>query len=287
MSIIQIKDITKDYGKTKALDNISFTIEPNKIYGLLGRNGAGKTTLLNLMTNKIFPTSGEIAIDNEAVLENDKALGKIFYMVERNLYPEALKVKEVFKWTKEYYPLFDMEYANALSDKFGLNINKKIKSLSTGYSSIFKAILALASNAEIIVFDEPVLGLDANHRDMFYKELIANYNDKPKTIIVSTHLIEEVAEVLEEVIIINNGKLIKKESVEQLISSAYTVSGEASNVDKYIKDRQYIGQEIMGKFKSVTVLEDIKNKDEALAKQLNLEFTKAELQKLFISLTNS
>lgn len=287
MSIIEVKNVTKDYGKTKALDNISLTLEPNKIYGLLGRNGAGKTTLLNLMTNKIFPTNGDITIDGDTVLENDKALNNIFYMVEKNLYPEGLKIKEIFKWTKEFYTSFDMEYANTLAKKFDLNVNKRVKSLSTGYTSIFKAIIAMASNANIIMFDEPVLGLDANHRSMFYKELIANYSDNPKTIIISTHLIEEVETVLEEVIIIKEGKLIVKKSVEELLKSAYMVSGEASKVDEYLKGKTYMEEAVMGKFKSVTVMEDINHKNEVLAKELNLDFTKAELQKLFISLTNS
>ncbi len=287
MSTIKINCITKNYGDTVALDNVNLTIEPNKIYGLLGRNGAGKTTLLNLLTNKIFPTKGDITIDDETVFENDKVLNNIFYMMEKNLYPEGLKVKEIFKWTKEFYPLFDIDYANTLAEKFSLNINKRVKELSTGFNSIFKVIIALASNANIILFDEPVLGLDANHRDLFYKELIANYTEKPKTIVISTHLIEEVADVLEEAIIIKDGRIIAKKSVEQLISSAYTISGEATKVDKYILDKQYIGEEIMGRFKSVTVLEDIQNKNEDLARELDLEFTKVELQKLFISLTNS
>ena len=286
MKTIDIKGISKEYANTKALDNVTITLEPNKIYGVLGRNGAGKTTLLNLLTNRIFPTEGEITIDGHTVFENDKALNDIFYMTEKNLYPEGEKIKNIFKWTREFYPLFDIEYAKDLSEKFELNINKKVKDLSTGYSSIFKAIIALSSNANIMIFDEPVLGLDANHRDMFYKELIANYNKTPKTMIISTHIIEEVAQVLEEVIIIKKGKLIAKQSVEELLSCAYTVSGESSNVDKYIEGKKYIGQETIGNFKSVIVLEDIQNKNQVLANELKVEFSKAELQKLFISLTN-
>lgn len=95
MSVIKISGIRKDYGHTQAVADINLELEPNRIYGLLGRNGAGKTTLLNLITNKIFPTTGEIMIDGENVLENDRALSKIFYMMEANLYPNAMKVKEV------------------------------------------------------------------------------------------------------------------------------------------------------------------------------------------------
>ncbi|MBM7616244.1 ABC transporter ATP-binding protein [Alkaliphilus hydrothermalis] len=285
MSVIVVKGITKQYGTTTALENVNITIEANKIYGLLGRNGAGKTTLLNLLTNKIFPTNGAITVEGKSVVENDEVLGKIFYMMERNLYPEGLKVKEIFKWTKKIYPLFDMEYANGLANKFELKVNKKIKELSTGYTSIFKAILALSSNAKILILDEPVLGLDAYHRDLLYKEILSNYIQEPKTIIISTHLIEEISDILEEVIIIKEGKLVLKDSVETLLSSAYRVSGEASKVDIYIKGRTCLGEETIGKYKSVTVLNDQRN--EALAKEMDLEFNKAELQKLFISLTNS
>lgn len=287
MSVLEIKNITKEYGATKALENISLTIDENKIYGLLGRNGAGKTTLLNLMTGKVFPTAGEITLDGQSVYENDKALNRIFYMMEKNLYPEGERVKTMFKWTKLYYPEFDMNYALALAERFGLNINKKMKGLSTGYSSIFKVIVALASNAEILLLDEPVLGLDANHRSMLYKELIASYNERPKTIIISTHLIEEVEAVLEEVIIIKEGRLIEKKSVEKLLQEAYTVSGDAGKVDEFLKNKKSIQEESLGRYKAATVFGSLGEEERTLAARLELELTGAELQKLFISLTNS
>lgn len=287
MGIVEIKGISKNYGSTKALDDVNLKLEPNRIYGLLGRNGAGKTTLLNLMTNKLFPTKGEITLDGESVYENDLVLNKIFYMMERNLYPEGMKVKEVFKWTKSFYRTFDEEYADTLAERFELNVNKKIKGLSTGYTSIFKAIVALATNAEVMIFDEPVLGLDAHHRNLLYKEILSNYIEKPKTIVISTHLIEEISDLIEQVIIIKKGKIVLNQSVEELLSSAYTVSGEESKVEEYITSKSYVGLETIGKFKSATVLEPVSSNDRGLAKELNLEITKAELQKLFISLTSA
>ncbi len=285
MSKIEIKDLTKLYGKTVALESLSLNIEGNKIYGLLGRNGAGKTTLLNLITNKLFPSNGEITIDSETVFENENALSKIYYMSEFNLYPPTMKVKDLFKWTKEFYWDFDVEYASHLSDKFGLKKNKKFRELSTGYASILKIILTLSSNAEILLFDEPILGLDANHRDMFYKELINHYSGKPKTIIISTHLIEEVADIIEEVIIINNGKLMLSDHTESILSSGYTLSGKAEDVDSFIQDKRVIGIDTIGRFKSAYILGS-RPLIETMNKH-NLEITKLDLQKLFIQLTNS
>ncbi len=286
MSKIEIKSLTKQYGDVVALDNVSLDIERNKIYGLLGRNGAGKTTLLNLITNKLFPTAGEVFIDGENVKENDKVLNNVFYMFEDNLYPEGLRVKELIRWVKLFYTSLDVDYAKELCDKFGLNTHSKIKSLSTGYSTICKDILALTSNAEVILLDEPVLGLDANHRDLLYKEILSNYIKQPKTIVISTHLIEEVSEILEEVIIIKEGKIILKDTVEDLMTRAYMISGEASKVQQYIKNKKYIGLEKMGKYQQVTILEESKKRNTQLINELDLEVSKAPLQKLFINLTN-
>jgi ABC-2 type transport system ATP-binding protein len=266
---------------------VTLALEPNKIYGLLGRNGAGKTTLLNIIANKLFASSGEVLVEGEAATENANAQEKIFYMTEKNLYPFSMRVREVFRWTREFYPEFDTVYATGLAAKFSLDTAKKVKELSTGYSSIFKLILAMASGAHILIFDEPVLGLDANHRELFYRELIARYSDKPSTIIISTHLIEEVAEVLEEAIIIKQGSIILRQTVEELLKTAYTVSGDAAAVDSFSQGKNVIAAETMGRFKSATVHELLDGKAEAAARELNLDVSKATLQKLFIDLTNS
>ncbi|CUN86581.1 ABC transporter ATP-binding protein [Clostridium disporicum] len=286
MAKIEIKNLRKKYDDNLVLDDISLTFEENKIYGVLGRNGAGKTTLLNIITNRVFQDDGTVEVDGENIRENDKALEKIYFMTERNLFPEGYKVKDIFKYTKEFYPNFNMSYALELSKKFDLDISKKIKNLSTGYSSIAKIITAMASNAEIVIYDEPVLGLDANHRELFYKELMKDYIENPKTIILSTHIIEEVSSLLENVVILNDRKIVNTEESEELLNKVYTVSGLGQNVDKYIEAKEIVNIESLSNYKSVTVLGEINNKDKELAENLGLEFSKVELQKLFIYLTN-
>ncbi|MGH4123741.1 MAG: ATP-binding cassette domain-containing protein [Clostridium sp.] len=286
MATIKLLNVSKKYGDIFALDNISLTIEENKIYGLLGRNGAGKTTLLNVINNRIFTDYGIISIENENLSEDKKGLGNIYFMTEQTLYPQAMKVKELFNWTEEFYPNFDRPYALELSKKFGLNINKKIKELSTGYSSICKIINTMASGAEILMFDEPVLGLDANHREMFYSELMESYIEKPKTIILSTHIIEEVAQLLEKIVILKDGKIINDESVEALLAKCYCVSGLNKNIDEYIKDKNCISIDEMSSFKSAVIMGENGDKEVKQQKKLDLEVSKVELQKLFIHLTN-
>lgn len=286
MGTIKISNVSKKYGDTFALDNISLTIEENKIYGILGRNGAGKTTLLNVINNRIFTDGGVISIDDKNLSEGTKGIGSIYFMTEQNLYPQAMKIKELFNWTSEFYPNFDMEYALELSKKFGLNINKRIKELSTGYSSICKIINTMASGAEILMFDEPVLGLDAGNREMFYSELMKNYIENPKTIILSTHIIEEVAQLLEKIVIIKDGKIINDENVEELLAKCYCVSGLNKNIDVYINDKNCINVDEMASYKSVIIMGENGDKEKEEMKKLDLEISKVELQKLFIHLTS-
>lgn len=286
MSNIVIKNVTKSYQGKEVVSNISLNIEEGKIYGLLGRNGAGKTTLLHLITNRAILDSGKILIDGEDIYENDKALSKIYFMEEKNFFPESMKIVDVFKWTKEFYEDFDMEYAIKLSELFKLNIKKKVKNLSTGYKSISKIIATLASGAEILIFDEPILGLDANHREFFYKELLKFYNDGQKTIIISTHIIEEISHILEKAVILREGKIIENNSVEDMLNLAYAVSGNNEAVDKYITSKNTIDIETLGSYKKATILQERTKEDLDNIKKLELEISTVELQKLFIYLTN-
>ena len=276
---IEIKNVSKSYGATLALENFSVTFAPGRIYGLLGRNGAGKTTLLNAITGRIFADGGSVTVDGTIVLENDGALGKIYMMSEQMLYPEKMKVKDAFRWTKQFYPGFDEMYAMNLAERFKLNVNQTAKSLSTGYASIFKLITALATNAPYILLDEPVLGLDANHRDLFYRVLLEKYSEKPFTAVLSTHLVEEISGLVEQVVIVKDGKLLYDEQASELLKKGYTASGPAAAVDAYIAGKHVIGQDALGGLKSAYILGEPQDVP-------GIEITKMDLQKLFVQLTN-
>ena len=282
MNEIAISNVSKNFKDVKALKNVSINLEENKIYGLLGRNGAGKSTLLNIVANRIFADDGTVTINGESNIENDNVLKQIYFMSENTYYPDSMKVIEVYKFAKEFNPAFNLEKAIELSKQFGLDSKKKIKALSTGYCSIFKLIMALSFDLRYIFLDEPVLGLDAYHRELFYKLLLENYSDNPKTFILSTHLIEEVSKIIEEVIIIKDGEIIKQANCEELLSSGYCVSGKASDVDTFIADKEVIGIDSLGGLKIAQVL----GKPNEVTPEDNLEVTKLDLQKLFIMLTN-
>lgn len=282
MKEIEIRDLSKSYGKVVALQGINLKFGGDKIYGLLGRNGAGKTTLLNIISNRLFPDSGEVLVDGEPAMENDRAQGKIYLMGEGNFYPEGMTIRQAFRWTQEFYPSFDMNLALSLVKKFSIGLDKKMKSLSTGYNSIFKAIVALAVKVPYTLLDEPVLGLDANHRELLYKSLLESYQETPRTFVISTHLIDEVAKIIEDIVIIDQGEILKNQSGEEMLGQGYTVSGTAAAINDYIAGKEVIGVDHLGGLKTAYILGKVdKNMLPA-----ELEVTKLDLQKLFIVLTN-
>lgn len=278
MNRIQISNISKQYKDIKALDHIYCTFESGRIYGLLGRNGAGKSTLINIIANRIFASEGEITIDGLPSVENMAIHEKIYCMSEADLYDSNLKVKDLFKWTSRFYDHFDLDQAFEIADGFHLDVNKRFKSLSKGYQSILKLTIALSLDLPYIIFDEPVLGLDANHRELFYSLLLKNYEQRECTYIIATHLIEEVAHLIEDVVLIDQGKILLQDSVEHLLQNAYCVSGLASEVDQYCLGKEVLGQDTLGGMK----IAYIKGQPQASEK---LQFSPINLQKLFVKLT--
>lgn len=279
---LELRDVTKRFGAKAALSHVDLIFEDGHIYGLLGRNGAGKSTLLNLAAGRLFPSGGGIFLDGEPVAENERIAGKIFSMSEINYYPENLKVCQVFSALSGLYPEFDRGMADALSKQFELDVLAKNSRLSTGYGSILKLICGLASNAPVLLLDEPVLGLDANNRELFYRVLMENFSASPRLIIFSTHLIEEAAKLVDRAVILKAGRVILTGETEELCSSVYSVSGPAGAVDAYATGKTVLGTDTLGGLKTVYLRE----KPDGRPLPPGLEAGGVSLQKLFIELTN-
>lgn len=275
---IELQNVTKRFGDTLALDGVTLTLGEGKIYGLLGNNGAGKSTLLNVLTGRVRQNSGSVTVDGVSC-DRDEAAGKLFLVGERNFYPDDMRVKGAFDATALFYPGFDRAYAEHLADQFGLKQRQKISGLSTGYGSIFRLILGLSVNTPYVLLDEPVLGLDAQHRDLFYKLLLQKYADCPSTFVISTHLIAEVADIIEHTVIIRDGRILKDAPTEELTADAHTVSGPATAVETYLAGKRVLSQSVLGGLKTACVqgLSDRPLPD-------GLELSRVNLQDYFISL---
>ena len=281
MNKLTYENVTMRFGDVTALDHVSLTLEPAHIYALLGRNGAGKSTLLSVTANWRHATEGDVLLNGESVWENTRAQQQIVCMSDGNLFP-TMRVKNGLLWYSRFRSGFDMEQALRLCEKFELSLKAKIQSLSTGYATIFKLIVAMASQCPFTFYDEPVLGLDANHRDLFYRELMEDFAKNPRCVVISTHLIEECSALLDHIIVINKGKLMLNEPVEDTLSRGYTVSGPAGAVDAFTAGKKLFGTQNLGGLKTAYVQG---TPDQEKAPD-GLEISALDLQQLFIQLTN-
>lgn len=273
-------NLTRKFGDTTALNGVNLCLDEPKIYGLLGRNGAGKTTLLRLITNYIQPTEGSITLDEQNIWENEKAQHQIFLVTETSYFAE-MNANNLIQLMSEIYPSFDKQQCLDYAKRFELDLNKKYTALSTGYKSVLRAVLSLSVHTPFLFLDEPTLGMDAFHRELFYKLLIESYSESPSCILLSTHLISEVEGLLENVIILDHGKVLIDESSEQLLAQGYCVSGRISDVDDYCSGKNIIGSSVVGGLKTTAVLGEREQVPDTL------EITGLSLQQLFVQLVGS
>ncbi len=279
MSELIIENVTKKFGKNVVLDDVSLRLKQGHCYGLLGRNGAGKSTLINIIMQRCPRKGGKILLDGKPVDNNDKLLSRMFCMSDSAVYPAEFKLKTIFSITAAMYPSFDTGYAEKLAELFGLDLKKRVGKLSTGYNTIYKVILALASNADFIFLDEPVLGIDVNRRETFYRELARKISESGSCFVVSTHIIEEMQDLIDTVIILHKGKILLCEEMEKLLTEYTSVSGKAELVDSFIADKKVAGCENMSLFKTAI----IKGAFDDIPEGLNCDT--ADLQKLFYFMT--
>ncbi|MFE9274885.1 ABC transporter ATP-binding protein [Paenibacillus glucanolyticus] len=286
-TVIEVRNLTKEYKDTTAVDHVSFRIEENKIYGLLGRNGAGKTTIMQMITAQLFSTSGEVRVFGEHPYENKKVIQQVCFIKEGQKYPDLFTVKDVMVTAASVYPNWDAEYAKALIEVFRLPMKRLIKRLSRGMLSSVGIIVGLASRAPITIFDEPYLGLDAVARELFYDHLIEDYTENPRTIILSTHLIDEVSRLLEHIIVIDSGKILLDTDTDELRGRTHNVIGHQSAVESFIKGRDVIHLESLGSTLSATVMGRTETEVKQAAEQAGLETAPVSLQQLIVHLTKN
>lgn len=260
--MIKLKNVTKQYGNVKVLNNFNLTIEEDGIYCLLGRNGAGKTTLLKSIAGYQNISDGEIYVNENKI--NTSTMETNVSYIENFAKHFNSSVSNLIKIANNLDSSFDYDFAEEMIERFELEINKKFKKLSLGMKTMISTIICLASNKPVILLDEPVLGFDAIMRTEFYDLLLESFERHPRIIIVSTHIIDEISKYIQKLIIIDKGKLKFYDDINTIDEKAYSVSGLKSDVDSATENLNVIDEEKTGDFSTKYILDDRINKTDKI-----------------------
>lgn len=247
MYVIEARDISKSYGRTKAIDHLSFEIEENKITGLIGRNGAGKTTLLKLIAGFLKPTSGELKVFARNPFNSLTVSAKAVFIDDNLTFPDSLRLEDILTEMSRFYDNWNSRLASGLFDYFSFNPKQPYRNLSKGTKSTFNSILGIVSRCPLTIFDEPTTGMDSAVRKDFYKALLKDYIEYPRTIILSSHLLSELEEILEDILLLNHGTKCLHLSAVQLKELAVGIRGNAQSVLSFLKGQEIIYQEKFAK----------------------------------------
>lgn len=253
MSTIEITGLSRSYGSTIALDGVDLTVDEGTICGLLGRNGAGKTTLMSIIAGQERPSAGTVRVFGHDPVDNADALARTSFIRDDQRYPDGFALRHVLSVAPAFHRRWDDALARSLADAFGIPPKTPLKKMSRGQKSAVGITIGLASRSELTVFDEPYLGLDATARQIFYDRLLADYTEHPRTIVVSTHLIDEMESLLERVVVLDRGRVRLNSDVDEARASAYSAAGATGAVDRFAAGRRILSSHGMGGLKSVTI----------------------------------
>jgi len=278
---ISVAGLSRRYRDQAALDNVSLTVEPGTVTGLLGRNGAGKTTLLRIITGLEFPTTGEVKVFGAAPAENDSVLRRMAFVREEQAYPD-FRVGHAIRVASWFYPNWNAKLAEQLRADFELPLDRRMRRLSRGMRSAVGIVIGLAARAELTLFDEPYAGLDAVARQLFYDRLLADFAEHPRTIVLSTHLIDEVADLLEHVVMLDHGRVALDAPADEIRGTGMTVSGPAIAVEEFVAGRPVWHRQRIASRASAVVAGPVDATAQARARALHLSLEPLSLQQLLV-----
>jgi len=278
---IAITGLTRHYRHQTALDDITLAIDDACITGLLGRNGAGKTTLMRIVAAQEFPSAGQVRVFGGNPVEDEDVLRRMIFIREDQDFPE-IRVRHALRLASWFYPNWSSEFADTLLADFDLPLNRSIKKLSRGMRAALGIVLGLAARAEVTLFDEPYAGLDAVARQIFYDRLLADYLAHPRTVLLSTHLIDEVADLLEKVVVIDHGRIVLDAAADDVRGSAATVSGTPAAVKEFVAGRPNWDRRTIASQEAAVVVQSLSEGDRARARDLHLRVVPLSLQQLVV-----
>ncbi|MGI6448752.1 MAG: ABC transporter ATP-binding protein [Desulfitobacteriia bacterium] len=266
MTVIECINLRKSFKKTQALDDFSVLIEENKITGLIGRNGAGKTTLLKIIAGYLKPTSGEVKIFGQNPFNSLHVAANLIFVDEQMSFPESWTLEEILDSLGLFYPHWNKELAFRLLAYFSLNPKQTHSRLSKGMRSTFNVIIGLAARCPLTIFDEPTTGMDAAVRKDFYRALLKDYVAHPRTILLSSHLLSEIENILEDILLIKDGRKCLHLPVTELKYYALGLRGKTAALNQFLTGKEEFYREDFAPEQSFVVTKN--------------DFSEAELREL-------
>jgi ABC-2 type transport system ATP-binding protein len=288
---VRTEDLTVRFGEVPALDGLDLRLAPDKIHGLLGRNGSGKSTLAAVLAGFRRPSGGSVLIEGGDLgaarepYEDAVVTSRICLIRESGDLVDSAPVHHVLGLARSLRPYWDEDLAGELLDKFEVPERKKVQKLSRGKKSALGVVLGLASRAPLTIFDESYLGMDVPSRNIFYDALLADYAAVPRTIVLSTHLVNEVSALLEEVVILDRGRLVTQAPVDSLRGRGASIVGPVAAVDRLTAGLTVLAEQKLGGTKSTTLFGELDDALLAKAQDAGLEIGPVGLQELFVHLT--
>lgn len=282
---VEVEGLTVRYGRTTAVDDVSLSVPAGSITGLLGRNGSGKTTLASVVAGFRRPASGRVLVGGREPWEDEELVPRVLLVRESGDVLDSETLRTNLRYTEDCRPEFSREVAEQLLDRFQLDVSAKPQKLSRGQKSAFGIVLAVASRADLTILDEVHLGLDAPTRYAFYDALIADYVAHPRTIVLSSHLIDEIERLLEHVVVLDRGRLLLAQEADGLTARGVSVTGPAREVERFLVGRTVLGRQQLGGTVQATVLATLGDGEAADARAAGLEIGPVPLQDLFVHLT--
>lgn len=282
---IEVRQLTRTHKSTPALDDVTVSFAADGIHGLLGRNGAGKTSLMSIISGQDWPDSGAVTVFGETPHENERVLPRICFVREDQKYIEDSLARHAFAAASTAFPNWDRDLADRLARDFQVPARTRIKKMSRGQRSAVAVIIGIASRADVTFFDEPYMGLDAVARQLFYDRLLEDYTAHPRTIVLSSHLIDEIAHLIENVVLLDRGRVTLDEPVDTLRGRAVTLIGAEDVVRDLTDFRQVLHAESLGRLTKTTVLGALEDHELRRARSHGVEVLPVSLQQLIVHLT--
>ncbi|MDR3359517.1 MAG: ABC transporter ATP-binding protein [Bifidobacteriaceae bacterium] len=284
---IEVKDLVKRYRRTAALDGVSLRFEDGVTHGLFGHNGAGKTTLLSIVGAQARATSGQVKVFGLAPYENAAALARLCFIREGQIYPNDARPADLFKVARLFHPRWDQGLANHLIEALAIPMDRRVRRLSRGQNSAVGVTIGLAARADVTFFDEPYLGLDAMARHVFYEALREVQEHDPHAVLLSSHLIDEVASLVENVVVLDRGRVFIDQPRDELLSRAARIIGPAEAAERFAGGREVIAREALGPYLALTVLGPLSDADQSALAAASLTSETVSLQQLVVHLTRA